>query len=92
VQRPKSLIIFPASEIRDDGSTISGDYEGAYTLLSDGRIRFDVHVRWLKGTGRLKHVTGEADVVAFLQGLTRGAEFVYVTNGTLTLPDRHKGQ
>jgi hypothetical protein len=69
-----------------DGSTITGVYEGTYTPLPDGRIRFDVHVLWIEGTGRLEGVTGEADVVAFLDGVTPGAAFEYVTKGTLTFP------
>jgi hypothetical protein len=69
-----------------DGATISGDYSGTYTVLADGRIRFDVHVHWTQGTGRLAGVTGEADTTAFLTGLQEGATFTYDTLGTLTFP------
>jgi len=69
-----------------DSSTISGIYEGTYTPLPDGSVRFDVHVLWLTGTGRLAGVTGEADVVAFLDGVAPGAAFEYFTRGTLTFP------
>src|SRR5262245_31581477 len=65
-----------------DGSTISGIYTG----LADGKIRFDVKVNWLVGTGRLEGVTGEADVVAILDALAEGAAFEYVSEGTLTFP------
>jgi hypothetical protein len=70
-----------------DGSTISGVYEGTYTPLPDGTVRFDVHVLWLEGTGRLAGVTGEADTVAFLDGVFPGAAFEYFTDGTLTFPN-----
>jgi hypothetical protein len=69
-----------------DGSTISGTYEGTYTVLADGKIQFKVHVLWLEGTGRLEGVTGEADTVAILDGLEPGAAFEYDTKGTLTFP------
>jgi hypothetical protein len=69
-----------------DGSTISGIYAGTYTPLADGKVRFDVHVHWLEGTGRLAGVTGEADTVAILDGVAPGAAFEYVTRGTLTFP------
>lgn len=69
-----------------DGSTISGVYEGTYTPLPGGKVRFDVHVLWLEGTGRLEGVTGEADVVAILDGVEAGAGFTYTTLGTLTFP------
>ena len=69
-----------------DGSTISGTYEGTYTVLDNGQIQFDVRVLWLEGTGRLEGVTGEADTVAILDGLAAGAAFTYDTEGTLTFP------
>src|SRR5262245_40782390 len=69
-----------------DGSTISGVYEGSYTPQLDGTVRFDVHVQWLEGTGRLAGVTGEAEVVAILDGVMPGAAFEYVTRGTLIFP------
>jgi hypothetical protein len=69
-----------------DGSTISGIYFGTYTALASGQVRFDVHVLWLEGTGRLAGVTGEADVVALLDGVSPGAAFEYLTRGTLTFP------
>lgn len=69
-----------------DGSTISGTYEGTFTPLSDGSVRFDVHVLWLEGTGRLAGVTGEADVVAFLDAVEVGAAFEYFTDGFLSFP------
>ena len=71
-----------------DGSTISGVYKGTYTPLNDGRVRFNVRVLWLTGTGRLAGVTGEADVVAILDGVATGAAFQYVTEGTLTFPNQ----
>jgi hypothetical protein len=73
-----------------DGSTISGVYDGTYTPLSDGTIRFDVHVQWQHGTGRWAGVTGQAAVVAFLQGLAPGDQFIYFTDGTLTFPGHHR--
>jgi hypothetical protein len=69
-----------------NGSTISGVYAGTFTPLPDGRTRFDVHVLWLEGTGRLAGVTGAADVVAVLDGTEAGSAFEYVTLGTLTFP------
>jgi hypothetical protein len=69
-----------------DGSTISGVYEGTYTPLPNGQVRFDVHVLWLEGTGRLEGVTGEGDVVAILDGVAPDAAFTYQTLGTLTFP------
>jgi len=69
-----------------DGATISGIYAGTYTPLPDGKVRFDVNVRWLTGTGRLRGVTGQASVVAILDGVAPGAAFVYQTTGTLTFP------
>jgi hypothetical protein len=72
--------------IAADGSTISGVYAGTYTVLGPDQVRFDVHVLWLEGTGRLAGVTGEADTVAFLNGVATGSHFEYVTNGTLTFP------
>src|SRR5262245_31436558 len=73
-----------------DGSTLSGVYEGTYQAFPDGTARFDVRVKWLKGTGRLKGVTGEADVVAFLDGINPGDAFEYFTDGTLTFPRKRK--
>jgi len=69
-----------------DGATISGTYSGTYEPLPSGEVRFDVHVLWLDGTGRLAGVTGEADVVAVLDSVAPGARLVYVTEGTLTFP------
>jgi hypothetical protein len=72
--------------IAADGATISGDFSGTYTVLADGRIRFDVRVHWTQGTGRLAGVTGEANTTAFLTGRQEGASFTYDTLGTLTFP------
>jgi hypothetical protein len=69
-----------------DGATISGIYSGGWSVLPSGKIRFDVEVQWLQGTGRLQGVTGQADVVAILDGLFVGARCHYVTDGTLTFP------
>jgi hypothetical protein len=69
-----------------DGSTIAGMYAGTYTPLPSGQVRFDVHVCWVTGTGRLAGVTGEANVVAILDGVAPNAAFQYVTDGTLTFP------
>lgn len=69
-----------------DGSTLSGVYQGTYTPLPDGTVRFDVHVAWLVGTDRLAGVTGQADVVAFLDAVAPGASFEYFTRGFLTFP------
>ena len=74
------------STITSDGSTISGIYFGTYTPLASGEVRFDVHVYWLNGTGRLAGVTGEADVVALLDSVSTGAGFEYISRGTLALP------
>jgi hypothetical protein len=49
-------------------------------------VRFDVHVDWLQGTGRLAGVTGQAEVVAIADALVPGGTFEYVTEGTLTFP------
>jgi hypothetical protein len=69
-----------------DGSTISGIYFGSYTVNDDGTVTFDVTALWLEGTGRFEGVTGEARVIAHLEGVFEGARYEYVTKGTLTFP------
>jgi hypothetical protein len=69
-----------------DGSTISGIYFGTYAPLAGTQVRFNVHVEWQQGTGRLEGVTGQAEVVAILEDVAPGAAFEYVTDGTLTFP------
>lgn len=72
--------------VTSDGSSITGNFSGTYTLLSSGQVRFDVIVHWVAGSGRLAGVTGTADVVAILDGVTPGAAFEYETLGALTFP------
>ncbi len=69
-----------------DGSTLSGIYSGTYTPLPDDTFSFDVHALWLEGTGRLEDVTGEANVVATLDGLAPGSAVEYFTDGFLVFP------
>jgi hypothetical protein len=69
-----------------DGSTIEGVLSGTYTPLPTGQIRFDVAVTFLNGTGRLVGVTGQADVVAVLDGVAPGAAFEYEGIGNLLVP------
>ena len=72
--------------IAADGSTISGIYSGTYTVLGPSSIRFDVVAIWQTGTGRLAGVTGQGNVVAFLDGNTAGSHFEYVTDSFLVFP------
>jgi hypothetical protein len=72
--------------ITADRATITGIYSGSYTVLGPNSIRFDVVVHWQTGTGRLAGVTGQGNVVAFLDGNTTGSHFEYFTDGTLTFP------
>ena len=67
-----------------DGATIKSHFAGVYTVLDSGKIEFRVTARWGEGTGRLAGVTGEAEVVALLEGLAPGSAFSYDTVGTLT--------
>lgn len=53
------------------GATISGTCSGSYSILTDGSVEFELRVFWLEG-GRLDGVTGEADVVALLEGVAPG--------------------
>ena len=69
-----------------DGATISGTFSGTYTPLPTGKIRFDLNVAYLSGTGRLAGVTGQADVVAELDGVAPGAALEYEGIGSLVLP------
>ena len=66
-----------------DGSTIKSEFAGVYEVLDSGKIKFRVTARWGEGTGRLTGVTGEAEVVAVLDGLAPGSAFFYDTIGTL---------
>ena len=71
----------------NDGATLFGVFEGTYTPLADGKIRFDAHGTWQGGTGRLANVIGgEADIVAVLDALVPGAQLEYDTKGYLLLP------
>lgn len=69
-----------------DGSTIEGSYSGTYTPLASGQLRFDVTVTWSNGTGRFTGVTGQSNVVAFVDAVAPGAAFQYVGLGNLVLP------
>ena len=62
-----------------DGATIKSEFEGVYEVLESGKIKFRVTARWGEGTGRLTGVTGEAEVVAVLDGLAPGSAFAYDT-------------
>jgi len=66
-----------------DGATIKSEFAGVYEVLDSGKIKFHVFARWGDGTGRLAGVTGEAEVVAVLDGLAPGSAFFYDTIGTL---------
>jgi hypothetical protein len=70
-----------------DGATIKSEFAGTFEVLASGKIAFRVTARWGEGTGRLTGVTGEAEVVAVLDGLAPGSAFFYDTIGTLTFPD-----
>ncbi len=67
-----------------DGSTISGTYEGVFFPIGPDLFQFEVSVQYLRGTGRLAGVTGQADTVAVLDAAT--GIFHYDTDGTWTLP------
>jgi hypothetical protein len=67
-----------------DGSTIAGSYAGNFTPIAPNVVRFNVHVLYTTGTGRLAGVTGSADVVAVVNLAT--AKFHYDTLGTWTFP------
>ena len=69
-----------------DGSTISGSFAGTYAPLETGQVRFEVIVTWLAGTGRLEGVTGDAAVVAVVDGVAPGAAFRAQGFGNLVLP------
>jgi hypothetical protein len=69
-----------------DEATITGIFSGTYTVLGPDSIRFDVVVHWQPGTGRLAGVTGQGNVVAFLDGNTAGSHFEYFTDGFLVFP------
>jgi hypothetical protein len=69
-----------------DGSTITGIYCGTFTVHAPNLIEFDVTAVWQSGTGRLSGVTGQADVVAFLDGVALGAHYEYTDSGFLTFP------
>jgi hypothetical protein len=69
-----------------DGSTISGTYDGTVTEVEPGVFLFEVTAHWLTGTGRLEGVTGEADVVAVVLGVTPGSTFNYSDEGFWILP------
>jgi hypothetical protein len=67
-----------------NGATISGTHSGTFEVISPTLIRFNVTVQWQKGTGRLRGVTGTAEVVA-VWDITTG-EFHYDKTGTWTRP------
>jgi hypothetical protein len=69
-----------------DGSTITGVYCGTFTVHAPNLIEFDVTATWQTGTGRLAGVTGQALVVAFLNGVFPGASYTYTDAGFLTFP------
>jgi hypothetical protein len=69
-----------------DGSTITGVYSGTFTVHAPNLIEFDVTATWQTGTGRLAGVTGQAVVVAFLNGVFPGASYSYTDEGFLTFP------
>jgi len=71
-----------------DGATIKSEFAGVFEVLESGKIRFRVNARWGHGTGRLAGVTGEAEVVALIDGLAPGSAFSYDTIGTLTFPHK----
>jgi len=72
------------TSVAADGSTISGVYAGTFALLPNNKVQFNVNVQWLKGTGRLTGVTGQASVVAVIDLPT--LTYHYDTVGTWTLP------
>ena len=65
------------------GATIKSEFAGVYAVLDSGKIEFRVTAHWGNGTGRLAGVTGQAEVVALLDGLAPGSAFLYDTIGTL---------
>jgi hypothetical protein len=71
-----------------DGATIKTEFAGVYEVLDSGKIAFRVIARFGQGTGRLTGVTGQAEVVAVLDGLAPGSAFSYDTVGTLSLGKR----
>src|SRR5262245_40685781 len=68
-----------------DDSTITGIYSGSYAPLSSGKVRLEVTVTWTSGTRRLEGLTGEAEVVALVDGVAPGAAFQAQGFGNLVL-------
>ena len=84
---PDGTILGGDTSTTRDGATIKSEFAGVYQVLASGKIEFRVIAHWGQGTGRLAGVTGEAEIVAVLDGVTPGSAFFYDTIGTLTFPD-----
>jgi hypothetical protein len=69
-----------------NGATLSGTYAGTYTPLPTGQLKFDVHVQWSTGTDQLAGVTGAANVVAIIDGISPGSPYVLDGIGQLLFP------
>jgi hypothetical protein len=69
--------------ITKDGSTVSGTFYGAFTLLPTGGRKLVLFVTVTQGTGRLLGVTGLTTTTVI--GDAAG-NFTYTSVGTLTFP------
>ncbi len=74
------------TSVAADGSTISGTYAGTFREIAPNVVQFNVRVLYLRGTRRLAGVTGVADTVAVLNGVSTGSTFTYTTNGFFRMP------
>jgi hypothetical protein len=69
-----------------DGATISGIYSGSFTINGDGTVSYEVTAYYLRGTGRLRGVTGVTEVEALATGVTSGSTFHYEDEGHWIFP------
>src|SRR5262249_50902600 len=72
--------------IAANGAAMSGTYAGTYAPLASGQFLFDVQVQWLSGTHQLEGTTGNAHVVAVLDGVAPGSSYALEGVGQLLFP------